>query len=72
MVNEDCFQSVSVPLIAKVLEGYKELLINSVIHRDLKSENIMIHEDNYKIGDFGLAKRYKNPKTGQHIPYKSH
>ena len=37
--------------------------------------------DNYLIGhgkkqniiyviDFGLAKRYRNPKTGKHIPYK--
>ena len=24
----------------------------------------------YFIIDFGLAKRYKNPKTGKHIPWK--
>lgn len=44
------------------------------IHRDLKPENILIGmEENantlYLI-DFGLAKRWKNPMTNEHIPYR--
>ncbi|KAF7791434.1 hypothetical protein EIP86_002450 [Pleurotus ostreatoroseus] len=44
------------------------------VHRDIKSENfVMGNRENgnrvYAI-DFGLAKRYRHPKTSIHIPYK--
>ena len=44
------------------------------LHRDIKSENFLIgNEENtntiYLI-DFGLAKRFKDNKTNQHIPYR--
>lgn len=29
---------------------------NKIIHRDFKSENVLIHNGIYKIADFGLAK----------------
>lgn len=46
----------------------------SYIHRDLKPENILIGMEEsaqtvYLI-DFGLAKRWKNPTTNEHIPYR--
>ena len=34
---------------------------NHFIHRDMKPDHVI---------DFGLAKRYRDPKTGEHIPYK--
>lgn len=29
---------------------------HNIIHRDLKSENILKHNEKYKIADFGMAK----------------
>lgn len=45
-----------------------------IIHRDLKPENILVgldkkgKENKVYIVDFGLAKRYRDPKTHKHIP----
>jgi serine/threonine protein kinase len=47
---------------------------NHFIHRDMKPDNFLVGVAKkanliYAI-DFGLAKRYREPKTGEHIPYK--
>lgn len=43
----------------------------NLIHRDIKPENFLFGKDNilYLI-DFGLAQKYRNGKTHQHIPYR--
>lgn len=52
-----------------------EFLHNSnFIHRDMKPDNFLMGIGKnahvvYMI-DFGLAKRYRDPKTGDHIPYR--
>ena len=46
----------------------------SFIHRDVKPDNFTVGRDKKKgviyIIDYGLSKRYRNPKTGEHIPYR--
>jgi serine/threonine protein kinase len=47
---------------------------NHFIHRDMKPDNFLVGVGKkanliYAI-DFGLAKRYREPKTGEHISYK--
>lgn len=44
------------------------------IHRDIKPENFLMgrsqHSNVVHIVDFGLAKRYMDPRSRRHIPYR--
>lgn len=46
----------------------------SFIHRDIKPDNFLMglakKANVVNIIDFGLAKKYRDPKTHIHIPYK--
>ena len=46
-----------------------------IIHRDIKPENFLMGRgkkcNTVYLCDFGLAKRFRDKKTGRHIPYKN-
>ena len=48
--------------------------VKSFIHRDIKPDNFLVglsrRSSLVYVIDFGLAKKYKDPKTGVHIPYR--
>ena len=58
----------------QMLERLKALHESCYIHRDIKPENFTLglgpHKDLVYLIDFGLAKKYCDPKTGQHIPFR--
>ena len=69
------FTISTICLIAlQILNRIENIHKHHYIHRDIKPENFLIgiHDKSNMIYliDFGLSKRYKNPKTHQHIPYR--
>jgi serine/threonine protein kinase len=69
------FSLQTVLLIAiQVLSRLSDLHAKNYIHRDIKPENFLIGVEGnsnlvYMI-DFGLSRKYKDPKTMDHIPYR--
>ena len=69
------FTIATVCLLAlQILNRIENLHKHHFIHRDIKPENFLIGTENKSnivyLVDFGLSKRYKNPKNHQHIPYR--
>ena len=58
----------------QMLNRIENLHKHHYIHRDIKPENFLIGTKDKSnvifLIDFGLSKRYKNPKNHQHIPYR--
>ena len=61
-------------LADQMLQRIEYLHTNNFLHRDIKPDNFLIGLGKKKnivhMIDFGLSKRFKEPKTGLHIPYK--
>jgi len=57
-----------------MLERFEILHGQNLIHRDIKPENFVmgLHKKAHVLYmiDFGLSKRYKDPKTGKHYAMK--
>lgn len=42
--------------LIQILNGFKTLVQNKIMHRDFKLANVMKHNGEVKIGDFGFSK----------------
>jgi serine/threonine protein kinase len=58
----------------QILDRLEYIHNKNIIHRDVKPDNFVIgnndDKNNIYMIDFGLAKRYRNPLTQEHIPFK--
>ena len=43
-------------IFRQLLEAFKELNKNNIMHRDLKPDNIFMRDGKVKLGDFGFCK----------------
>lgn len=46
--------------LLQALEAIHFMKYKKISHRDIKPKNLLVHERNIKIGDFGVAKFYSN------------
>jgi serine/threonine protein kinase len=44
-----------------ILSAFKTLTRNNIMHRDLKPDNILLHNGVIKLADFGFCKSLKSP-----------
>jgi len=48
-------------IFRQLINAYKSLYENNIVHRDIKTDNIFFKDDRLKLADFGFSKRLKYP-----------
>lgn len=49
-------EKLALEYFAQIVEAFKVLNKNNIMHRDLKPDNILIHDGILKLADFGFCK----------------
>lgn len=57
-------------LVKQFCKGYQVLFDNNLIHRDIKPDNILMHNGQIKIADFGLARKVFDSRVTQNLSSK--
>ena len=55
--------------IVQIAKGYQVLHDVNLLHRDIKPDNILIHNKMFKLADFGLAKHIKDHGVKENQSY---
>lgn len=53
-------ESQAIQFLTQILSAFQTLVKNKIMHRDFKLANILIHDGEIKIADFGFAKLLTN------------
>jgi len=48
-------EDAAIRVLCDILHGFKELIDQGYIHRDVKPSNILVKSDIFKVADFGFA-----------------
>lgn len=51
----------------QLMEAFKKLYENNLMHRDVKPDNILLHNDVVKLADFGFARTIKQSASKEDV-----
>ena len=49
-------ENLVIKYLCQILTGFQTLVKHTIMHRDFKLANILLHDENIKIADFGFSK----------------
>ena len=72
LINEGILsEEVSLSIFHHLLNAFKVLQENKIMHRDVKPENILLNDDNWKLADFDFCCKYsQNEKMKEELGSK--
>jgi serine/threonine protein kinase len=56
-------------ILKQLCKGYQVLYDARILHRDIKPDNILIHNKIFKLADFGLSKRINDHSLSENLSY---